>query len=130
MKTTAKDVLLVTPAQTAETDDRRDCTRIKCQHLFTATFSYDEEGPHSYDEEGPQDTLVYDVSFAGIALLVTDVSRLAVGQKIDIAIRKHLMAAVIKYIVELPEGSYRVGTEFMDPSPQEVRALVEELLEL
>jgi len=70
------------------------------------------------------------VSFAGVALRVTDASQLAVGQKLNIVILKRTMTALIKYIVELQEGDYRIGAEFIAPNLWDVRAVVKELLAL
>lgn len=106
----------------AEPDERRHATRIPFQDAVAVTFPSDAQGPRS--------VVVEDVSFAGVALRVTDASRLAVGQRVNVVILQRTMAAFIKYIVKLQAKEYRIGAEFMPPSLREARAVVKELLAL
>ena len=120
MKTIPQDASPAPPAQVAETGDRRNRTRIVAHDPLEVVFS---SAPQS-----PQVAVAEDMSFAGIALRIEDVSGLAVGQELYISILSQSMAAVIRNIVRLPEGGYRVGAEFIDPDLHQVTAVLEEFL--
>jgi hypothetical protein len=104
----------------ADTENRRRSTRIPCHDAIAVRFSSDVQGSHG--------AVVEDVSFAGVALRVTNASRLAVGQGVDVVILNQTMPAVIRYIAELEEGDYRVGLEFVDPDRDELRTAVKDIV--
>ena len=122
MKITQNNGLTATHEWTAEPDERRQGTRIPFQNAESGTF------PSA--DQGRENVAVEDLSFAGISLRVADASGLSVGQQLDIVIAKRSMAVVIRYIVKVREGDHRVGMEFVAPKSREVRAAIEELLDM
>ena len=120
MKSIQQDDSPAPPAQVAETGDRRNRTRIVSPDILEVAFSSGSQGPGN--------AVVEDMSFAGIALRIEDVSGLAVGQELYISILSQSMAVGIRNIVQRPEGGYRVGAEFIDPDLQQVTAVLEEFL--
>jgi hypothetical protein len=120
MKTVPQDASPTPPALAAETGDRRNRTRIVPYDPLEAVFS---SAPKK-----PQLAVVEDMSFAGIAVRIGDASGLAVGQELYISILNQSMPTVIRNIVRLSEGGYRVGAEFIDPDLQQVTGVLEEFL--
>jgi hypothetical protein len=120
MKTVPQDASPNPPAPISETGDRRKRTRIVAQDTLEVVFSSAAQGPH--------DAVVEDMSFTGIALRVTDVTGLAVGQELYLSILGQSLPALVRNIVKPAEGIFRVGAEFIDLDLQQVTGVLEEFL--
>ena len=108
-------------ALAAEHDERRQWSRIPCEGGDQWRISSAGQLAQRVDLE--------DVSFGGIALSARIMPCISSGEEICVHYATGLFSAVVRYVMEEEDGTYRIGCRWVEPESPNIRALVRDCLE-